>query len=153
MVCIPRVHFLEQASAAALSPTLGSHVYAFVPHYSGAASADPHLAFKFPDRPASHAPTERRSSRVLRSSCSGKAARVMQAGSGGLLGDAALLLCTQETGLSGFCLVTSITQSCVYSSDEERKETTAATSTGAFKTVKRSRNLWFFFSKCWKIKT
>lgn len=40
-----------------LSLRRGSHVYAFVPHYSGPASADPHLAFKFPDQPASHAPT------------------------------------------------------------------------------------------------
>lgn len=40
-----------------LSLRLSSHVYAFVPHYTGAASADPHLAFKFPDQPASHALT------------------------------------------------------------------------------------------------
>lgn len=33
----------------------GSHVYAFVPHYSASASTDPHLAFKFPDQPGSHA--------------------------------------------------------------------------------------------------
>lgn len=34
---------------------LCSHVYAFVPHYSASASTDPHLAFKFPDQPGSHA--------------------------------------------------------------------------------------------------
>lgn len=37
-----------------LFPGLGSHVYAFVPHYSATASTDPHLAFKFPDQPGSH---------------------------------------------------------------------------------------------------
>lgn len=46
--CIPRVHFLQQATQRLLSLRCGSHVYAFVPHYSGPASADPHLAFKFP---------------------------------------------------------------------------------------------------------
>lgn len=54
--CIPRVHFLQQATQRLLSLRRGSHVYAFVPHYSGPASADPHLAFKFSDQPASHAP-------------------------------------------------------------------------------------------------
>lgn len=34
---------------------LGSHVYAFVPHYSASAATDPHLAFKFPDQLGSHA--------------------------------------------------------------------------------------------------
>lgn len=38
-----------------LSSRLGPHVYAFVPHYSASASADPHLAFKFPDQHGSHA--------------------------------------------------------------------------------------------------
>lgn len=41
-----------------LFPRLGSHVYAFVPHYSASASTDPHLAFKFPDQPGSHAPDD-----------------------------------------------------------------------------------------------
>lgn len=54
--CIPRVHFLQQAMQQLLSLRRSSHVYAFVPHYSGPASADPHLAFKFPNQPASHAP-------------------------------------------------------------------------------------------------
>lgn len=54
--CIPRVHFLQQATQRLLSLRCDSHVYAFVPHYSGPASADPHLAFKFPHQPASHAP-------------------------------------------------------------------------------------------------
>lgn len=39
-----------------LGQSEGSHVYAFVPHYSASASTDPHLAFKFPDQPGSHAP-------------------------------------------------------------------------------------------------
>lgn len=56
MVCIPRVHFLEQPSAVVpFSPRLCSHVYVFVPHYSASASTDPHLAFKFPDQQRSHA--------------------------------------------------------------------------------------------------
>lgn len=91
--CIPRVHFLQQATWRLLSLRCGSHVYAFVPHYSGPASADPHLVFKFPDQPASHAPTALALLQLYFSygSYSGKTARLMQTGLGSLLCDTVLL--------------------------------------------------------------
>ena len=98
-----------------LFPGLGSHVYAFVPHYSATASTDPHLAFKFPDQPGSHALMTRLLLQLnsLCSSYSDWTADLLPSRLGRLLCDTMLFYYTQ-TVLQGFCLLTGLTQGHVH---------------------------------------
>lgn len=94
-----------------LFPRLGSHVYAFVPHYSASASNDPHLAFKFPDQPGSHALMTRLRLQLntLCSSYSDKTADLPPSRLGWLLCDT-MLFYYIYTGRQGFCFLPWLTQ-------------------------------------------
>lgn len=101
----PKCTFSSRPQQWFLFPRLCSHVYAFVPHYSASASTDPHLAFKFPDQPGSHALMTRLLLQLnsLCSSYSDYTAYSPPSRLGGLLFDT--LLFYLYTGFPGFCLL------------------------------------------------